>query len=143
MITPGSASTPTAHSGRPRAKTSERGSVSMPLLLAAVLSLVVFVWMANLSVYLYGRGVMRMAAEEGARAGSRASVPSVQACQERAGQILSNLLGGSLGREVTLSCEEAGGVMRSRVRARFEGWLPPVPDVRPQVSAVVIKEQGR
>ncbi len=105
------------------------------------LTLVIFVWVANLAVYLYGRGVVRSAIDEAARAGSRVDADSAEVCQERANQVLSNLLGGSMGQELAVSCAEEDGVVRARADVVFRAWLPPVPDWRFQATGAVIKEQ--
>jgi hypothetical protein len=111
-------------------------------MVAVGLSLLPFVWFANLGVYLYGRGAVRDALDEGARAGARVGVDSAAVCEQRVHDILASLLAGSLGRGVTASCdEESDGVVRARARVEFHSFLPPVPDWRFTATAAVLKEQ--
>ncbi len=86
---------------------ADEGQASVTYLLAIVLSMVVFVLMANLLMFLYARGVIRAAVDEGARAGAVANA-SVDECLARATDALSDLLGGTLGSGVELSCEVIG-----------------------------------
>ena len=123
------------------ASPSEAGFTTAELLLAVGLTLLIFVWVANLAVYLYGRGVVRSAIDEAARAGSRVGADSATVCQERANQVLANLIGGSMGRELAVSCAEEDGVVRARADVVFRAWLPPVPDWHFQATGAVIKEQ--
>ena len=86
---------------------AEAGQASVTYLLAIVLSMIVFVLMANLLMFLYARGVIRAAVDEGARAGAVANA-SVDECLARATDALDDLLGGTLGTGVQLSCEVVG-----------------------------------
>ena len=65
------------------APSDERGQASVTYLLAIVISLIVFVLMANLLMFLYARAVIRAAVDEGARAGSMANGSEVE-CLARA-----------------------------------------------------------
>lgn len=114
----------------------------MQLLLCVGLTLVMVVWVANLAIDLYGRGVVRSAMDEGARAGSRVDADSVAACEDRAGEVLSNLLGGIMGDGVKVSCSETDGVVRSRAEVTFASWLPPVPDCTFHASGAFLKERS-
>ena len=53
---------------------------------AVALSLLVFVMMANFIVFLYARGVVRAAVDEGARTGGRTGAGSAE-CEARAGAV--------------------------------------------------------
>lgn len=120
---------------------AEAGFTTPSYLMVVGFTLVVFVWFANLAVYLYGRGVVRSAVDEAARAGSRVGADSALQCQERAGEVLGNLLGGTMGQGVAVACAEEDGVVRARANVRFQAWLPPVPDWSFQVTGTVIKER--
>ncbi|MDP9402236.1 MAG: hypothetical protein M3P85_02655 [Actinomycetota bacterium] len=124
--------------GGPR---GEAGFTTASYLMVVGFTLVVFVWFTNLAVYLYGRGVVRSAVDEAARAGSRVGADSARQCQERARDVLGNLLGGTMGQGVAVACAEEDGVMRARANVRFQAWLPPVPDWSFQLTAAVIKER--
>ena len=96
-------------------------------LLVYVVALAVFVWLLQLAVYAYGRGVVRSALDEGARAGSRVS-DSVLRCQDRAEQTMGGLLGGTMGRDVIISCSDDGDRVLAHADVRFSAWAPGMPD---------------
>jgi hypothetical protein len=108
---------------------TEGGYVTAGFVAAVALSLLLFVTLANLVVFQYGRGVVRAALDEGVRAGARASDP-VPACRARAGEVLGDLLGGTAGNEVALACRQAGDLVEADAEVVFRGWLPAVPDWR-------------
>lgn len=125
--------------GVPRHR-GEGGFTAVSFMLVVGLSLLPMVWFANFGVYLYGRGAVRSALDEGARAGARVDADSVAECQRRAQETLSNVLGGTMGRDVTVSCDEQAGVVRARATVYFHSFMPPVPDWRFQATAAVLKE---
>ena len=94
---------------------------------ATALSLVVFVALANLVVDLYARGVVRAAVDEGARAGAPIDSGTAD-CERRARDIVHNLLGGGLGRQVQVECHDAQGRITADVVVMLPGWIPGVPD---------------
>ena len=79
-------------------RTSPRdgGFVTAQFVVVVALSLLFFTMMANVIVFMYGRGVVRAALEEGVRAGSPARA-SAATCQRAARETMRSLLGGSLG----------------------------------------------
>ena len=100
-----------------------------------------FTTLVNLVVYQYGEGALRAAAEQAARAGSRASA-SEQVCEQRGQETLDAVLGGSLGDGAVVDCTDDGDVVRATVRGTFEGWLETVPDWSVTVTSSVRKEQA-
>jgi hypothetical protein len=92
---------------------------------ATALTLLVFVALANLVVDLYARGVVRAAVDEGARAGAPIDSSAVE-CEQRARQVLHNLLGGRLGRDVRVECHDAQGRMNAGAVVVLHGWIPGV-----------------
>jgi hypothetical protein len=106
-------------------------------------SLVAFVMMANFIVFLYARGVVRAAVDEGARAGGRVGAGTAE-CEARAGDVLGDLLGGPLGAGVNVACSERGDdVMRARADVVLSGWLPGViPDWSFTIEAQSVKERA-
>jgi len=110
-------------------------------MVALGLSLLPLVWFANLGVYMYGRGAVRDALDEGARAGARVDVDSAVVCQQRVQATLDNIFGGSMGRGVSVTCEDVDGVVRAHAQVLFRSFLPPVPDWRFDATATVIKER--
>lgn len=96
--------------------------MTIQFVVATALSLLVFVLLANFVVFLYARGVVRAAIDEGVRAGARAGVVE---CEQRAEAVLSDLLAG-MRSDVRVRCEDDGQVATSRAEVRLRGWLPPV-----------------
>ncbi len=89
----------------------------------------------------YGRGVLRSAVDEGARAGAREGA-TLDDCQARAAGVTGDLLGGTLGNTVRLTCAEANGVVTARATASFPGWLPGVPNWNVDLEGRSTREQG-
>ena len=89
------------------------------------LSLLAFVMMANFIVFLYARGVVRAAVDEGARTGGRTGA-GVAECERRAGEALGDLLGGALGEDVAIQCRRVPDAMHAHASVTFHGWLPGV-----------------
>ncbi|MDP9073258.1 MAG: hypothetical protein M3N98_03610 [Actinomycetota bacterium] len=80
----------------------------------------------NFIVDQYTRGVIRNAVDEAARAGAQQGA-AANACQARANQVLTNLLNGPLGKNVTISCATNGTASTADATATLPGWLPIVP----------------
>jgi hypothetical protein len=80
----------------------------------------------NYVVDQYGRGVMRDAVDEGARAGAQLGAPP-GACEDRANQAIHNLMAGRLSSTVAVTCSSAGGNVVATATATFPSWLPAVP----------------
>lgn len=111
---------------------AEGGLATVEFILAAAISLVLFVALANLLVMLYGRAVLRAAVDEGLRSGTAGGAA---ACQLAAGRVLGDVAGGSLFRGVTVSCSLAGSTLVARGEATVAGWLPLVPDLPVRLEA--------
>ena len=90
---------------------------------ATAFSLIVFVMMANFIVFLYARGVVRAAVDEGARAGGRFGATTGEC-------------------DVSISCENAAeDEMHATVHVTLHGWLPVlVPDWTFSLDARSVKE---
>lgn len=126
----------------PRAhRDQDAGFVSIQFLAATGLSLVVLVWMLYFVTVQYGRGVIRAALYEGARAGSQAPASETE-CETRAQDVLRDLLGGQMGREITVRCEVEGDLIRASAEGVFRKWLDLLPDVPIQMTTVAVKEHG-
>lgn len=94
----------------------------------AALSLFVFVMMANFIVFLYARGVVRAAIDEGARTGGRSGASAAE-CETRAASAVGDLLGGALGDDVSVRCHREADAMLANASVTLHGWLPGiVPD---------------
>lgn len=115
----------------------DRGVSSAQFVLASALSLILFVMLANLVVVQYGRGAIRSALEQGARSGS---VSGVGACHEVASGVVQDLLGGRLSDDLVITCEVIGTTIEAHASARFETWIPLVPDYEFSLVAVAVAE---
>lgn len=115
----------------------ERGVSSVQFVLASALSLVLFVALANLVVVQYGRGAIRSALEQGARAGS---IGGVAACAYTTGEVIADLLGGRMSDDLVLSCEAIGGAVVATASARFEAWTPFMPDYELTMTSGAVAE---
>jgi hypothetical protein len=92
---------------------------------AVALSLLAFVMMANFVVFLYARGVVRAAVDEGARTGGRSGAGTVE-CEARAADAVSDLLGGALGQDVAVRCRRDTDAMLAHASVTLHAWLPVV-----------------
>ena len=118
----------------------EEGMTTVQYVAATALSLTVFVMMANFIVFLYARGVVRAAVDEGARAGSRFGATTAE-CDSRARDVLGDLLAGQLGRDVDIRCESGEDEIHASAHVTLHGWLPGlVPDWTFTLDARAVKE---
>jgi hypothetical protein len=108
---------------------------------AAGLGLLMFVVLANFVVFVYARGVVRAAVDEGARDGGRLGA-GVGQCQERAGDVIGDLLGGRLGDGVAVTCRQEDGLVVARAEAHLQSWLPLVPDWAFTLEGRSVQEQA-
>jgi hypothetical protein len=122
------------------ATTRDGGFVTAQFVVVVALSLLFFTMMANVIVFMYGRGVVRAALEEGVRAASPAAATTAT-CQREADETMRSLLGGSMGRDIRIDCEIRGGEVHASATGRFRGWLPGMPDWRFANQATAVKEQ--
>lgn len=103
----------------------DRGVSSVQFVLAAGLALLLFVALANLVVFQYGRGAVRSALEQGARAGS---VNGVAACEATAAAVVADLLGGRMSDSLVVTCTGSPVAVEARGLATFPSWTPLMPD---------------
>lgn len=103
----------------------DRGVTSVQFLLASALALILFLVLANLVVVQYGRGAVRSALEQGARAGTTSGLA---VCEETASQVIEDLLGGRMSDGLTMSCELSDGSVVATASGSFESWTPLTPD---------------
>jgi hypothetical protein len=122
--------------GRRSRGDDERGNAAFVTVVAMAITLVVFMAAANLIVDTYGKGVVRTAVDEAARAGSVQGAPggAIAACQTEAAQVMANLLHGPFGRHITISC----GVEGNQVVAVGAGILPAWLNVVPSATVHVV-----
>lgn len=118
-------------------RTPEYGVSSVQFVLASALALILFLALANLVVVQYGKGAIRSALEQGARAGTTSGVA---ACEERAHQVVDDLLGGRMSDEVVLSCSSSEGSVAAAASVVFESWTPLTPDFSFSLSSTAVIE---
>lgn len=127
-------------------KRNQTGFVSIEVVVAFAFSLLIFTALTNLILVQYGRGILRAAADESARAGARvtddglADTNAIAQCQLRQADVLKGL--GKLGVVTANSCQVTNGQMQSTVSANFAGWLPGIPTFSDTATAVSLKEQA-
>ena len=106
-------------------------------MLASALALVLFLALANLVVVQYGRGALRSAVEQGARAGS---VGGVVVCEALGRQVIADLIGGRMSDEAELTCALDGTDLVASASATFDSWTPLTPDFGVTASARSVAE---
>ena len=116
---------------------ADGGVSSVQFVLASAFALILFLALANLVVVQYGKGAVRSALEQGARAGTTAGIA---ACEATAGQVLDDLLGGRMSDGLVLSCSLSGGAMVSSASVVFESWTPLTPDFAFSLSSSAVFE---
>jgi hypothetical protein len=119
----------------------DNGMATAGVLLALALATVALVALVNVIVYQYGRGAVRSAIDQAARTGSQASA-SEAACEQRARETLDVILGGPLGNDLTVTCQDDGRHVRATATGTFHGWLEIVPDWTWSITATATKEHA-
>jgi hypothetical protein len=127
-------------------RNSEGGFTSVEWMVAVAFSLLVMVMLVNFIAIQYGRGVLRAAADEGARAGNRVNLQNptapLSACQAREKDLLDGL--GSMASDVQFNCRYVNGQnVQAQASATFKGWLAFVPSVAETATASSVSEQQR
>jgi hypothetical protein len=117
----------------------ETGHATVTYLLAIAISLMVFVSMVNVLLFVYARGVIRAAVDEGARSGSFSNAGEVE-CEARAGDALADLLGGRLGDGVSVSCADTGTEIIATADATLTSPIPGFGDWTFSLEATVVRE---
>ena len=116
----------------------ESGLTTIQFVLATAISLMTFVMLANFVVFLYARGVVRAAVDEGARTGGRAGA-GVEQCEARADDLLSDLLSG-MRSAVEIECTTGPDIVSSQARVTLRGWLPLTPDWSFDITGQAVRE---
>ena len=98
---------------------------------AMAFTLVLFVAAINVVIDSYGKGAMRTAVDEAARAGSLQGAPGgpVAACQAKAAEVMGNLLPGPFAASVRITCGIDGGDVVAVATAGLPGLVRLVPTV--------------
>jgi hypothetical protein len=117
---------------------TDRGVTSVQFLLASGLALMLFLVLANLVVVQYGRGALRSALDQGARAGAIGY--SASQCEQRVTDVLGQLLGGRMGEGVVVFCEVGATTVSATAQAVFTSWTPMTPDFHVRMTAQATRE---
>ena len=130
----------TSGSGPSRCSDAPDGFATMGFVVAVGFSMLFFVLLANLMAVQFGRGVVRVALDEGARHGARYGAADT-ACENRIREVLGDLLGGEMGSGVSYRC--AGNSNRTGASAQvvFPAWIPGIPEFRFQMAATAAAER--
>ena len=115
----------------------DRGVSSVQFVLASALALIFFVALANVVVFQYGRGALRSALEQGARAGS---IGGEAACEATAATVVADLLGGQMSDGLVVDCSASGAGVEARGAATFPSWTPLMPDLEVDLVARAVAE---
>lgn len=110
---------------------------SIQFVLASALALIVFLALANLVVVQYGKGAIRSALEQGARAGS---VGGAAACEDTAGAVVAELLGGRMSDGLVVSCVVDGSGVAATASVSFDSWTPLTPDFTFSLTSRAVSE---
>ncbi len=100
--------------------------------------MLLFLALANLIVFQYGRGAVRSALDQGARVGAISS--SAARCEQRIDEVLGQLLGGRMGDGVTTRCQVGPGTVTATGSATFPSWTPFGADLTFELVAVATRE---
>ncbi|MFA5883815.1 MAG: hypothetical protein WDA60_08195 [Acidimicrobiia bacterium] len=111
------------------------------MVVAAALSLVVFVSLANVVTMVFTRNAVRAAVDEAVRVGSRSDGP-IADCETRARAVLDGLLGPAARRDVGVTCTASGSPLQVRARAdvTIVPWLPGLPRWSYTVESAEVRE---
>lgn len=135
MTTPAVACAPA-----PRAESvRDRGATTVSLIVASGVALLILTGILQVITFQYGKGTVRAALDEGARAGSR-SAEAVAACEERAADVLGDLLGGPMGDGVSVVCTDAGDRVVATATVHFDGWFGRLTGYDATLAASAAKE---
>ncbi|MCU1456490.1 MAG: hypothetical protein JWL73_582 [Actinomycetia bacterium] len=82
---------------------------------------------AQFVVFTYGRGAVRAALDEGARAGivGRGRSDEVARCESHARAAIAQMLGPRMRSGVDIRCEANGVDVTATAQVRFRGWVAP------------------
>jgi Flp pilus assembly protein TadG len=122
-----------------RTNRDDRGAALVPLVVATGVLLVIVTVVINVIVFQYGKGVVRSALDEAARAGSRNTSGPAE-CEARASNVLADLLGGQMGSGVQVSCAEDATRIIATATVHFDGWFGSISDYDTTLVASASKE---
>lgn len=129
-----------SESVRSRGRDSERGATTLTGIASIGVLLLAFVFVAQFTTWIYGRGALRAAAQDGVRQAAPLDSPA-GTCEAAFDRVRSQLLSGFLGDDVDdVRCSVGSDFVSVEVTARFESWLPVAPGWETTVQAVAVRE---
>lgn len=118
----------------------EQGAGVIGVIPLMALSLFLLVGFLNLAV----DGVVMMAShsavDQGVRAGARQDAAAESACEDRARQVLANVLSGPAGSGAVVSCASDGETVTGRVHLELPAWIPLMGDATVDVTGQARRE---
>lgn len=117
---------------------TDRGATSVQFLVAAGIGLFLFVMLANVVVVQYGRGAVRSALEQGARAGAMQG--DLDRCRAVASDVLDQLLGGAMSETLEVDCLALGAFVSANASGSWAGWTPLSPDFAIELTSQAARE---
>ena len=122
-----------------RRRCGDDGATFIALVVATGFVLILLTGIIQVIIFQYGKGTVRSALDEAARAAARAP-NSVETCQTRASNVLDDLLGGDMGRGVQVTCTDAGDRIVVSAVVHFDGWFGSLTDYDATLTASAAKE---
>jgi hypothetical protein len=101
-------------------------------------TLVLVTGFADLFLQRYAQAVIRQATDEGARAWA-VNGGSLDDCLASANDVVGDLLGGTMARDLSISCEDTGSTITATATASL-GGLTPISGSTFSTASVVTKE---
>ena len=117
----------------------DRGAAFISLVVATGIVLVLVTAIMQVIVFQYGKGTVRAALDEAARSAAR-SPAVIETCQDRAANVLGDLLAGEMGDGVVVTCLDAGDRVVVTANVHFDGWFGPLADYDATLTASAAKE---
>ena len=120
---------------------SDGGFATIQYVAATGMSLLLFMFVANLLVDLYARAAVRDALEEGVRSAVPVHAGN-DGCVANARDVIRSIAGGGLVRVDDLTCAEDGDRVVASARVSLKSWFPAlVPDWQLDLRAEATHEQ--
>ncbi len=117
---------------------AERGFTVVSAMWVMAVTLVLVLGFTNLFIQRYAQAVVRQATDEGARAWA-VNGGTAADCEAAAADVLDDLLAGTIGDQVSITCADTGATISVTASAVIRG-MPPMPDADFVATSVVAKE---
>jgi len=117
----------------------ESAFISVEIMVATAFSILFLVMMTNFVVIQFARGVVRAAADEGARAGARVVTDPIASCNNRAHSVIDG--SGKMVAGTQITCAIVGDQIQATALAKFQPWMPGIPVINERVIAISHKEE--